>query len=364
MKEFLLEIMAKYNRVPTVSEPDEAHSEDAEERRIPLAVDKNITRGNATALKRRVSRGRSYSSGSYSTGRSDNCDSLNRHDNEEFPMDEAERSPLNVTKKKHVDGNDLTEGSLSTSSSPSQRYPSLTAIYLDSFDLEDDEDELEENLKRYHLDFSATDRVDPLFHNNSGPDTNQYDSRGVCHRCSVATKSVWFFFQSVRQRARQRRAELLLEQTERNWRQSLKICILTNCDATDSGIMFVVVMMVLWIVVLLSMKDPLVRRKGLILGIVFFVVRVGARPLYDWLLKLWQRRQVLLNQQRHVEVPQSSPNRKGRSGDSTDQHENHHPHLTFSNGALEMHVVCGGSDNKGDPISPHSTGSDPTIAAI
>jgi len=309
---------------------------------------------------------RSQSSGSYASIGSNEEEFLNNQDH--YDDSDTEKSPLHSNQNCNdgPDGeNGLSSDEAATfpsrSISPIAIYPSITASYSNSFDLDDDDDDdmLEANLKRYNLDFSATDKVASLADNgtvNNNDGNNPFGSRGtsISNRCTKAARYVWFSFQSVRQQARQRRAQLLLQQTERNWRQSLKICIITNCDATDSGILLVAAAMVFWILFLILVKNPTVSRGGMVAGILFFIIRVGTRPAYHFVIRQLQKR--LRHNQQHGESSQTSPGNEIRHSD--DQH--HH----LSNGILELHTIRGDNSNaNGSPLSA-SVGSDPTIAAI
>eukprot|EP00536_Pseudo-nitzschia_multiseries_P017523 jgi/Psemu1/293071/fgenesh1_pg.1605_\ len=346
--------MVRYDRVPTRTESeDNAGLRDgAAGQSMFSRVEDRKSHRNKTKLKRRGSNDMSLSSASCTSLNSDDDDYLDGGDHFDSADrdNETERSPLtqNNDPKQAID---LASDSKSIASQLMYEYPSS------SFDLDDDDDqdELEANLKRYHLDFTSTENGDYVGQispdNPSRNDRFGFSGRGNnnSNRCSSAAKYLWFSLQSVRQRARQRRAQMLLQQTERNWRQSLKICVLTNCDATDSGILLVVFIMAIWIVALMLTKNPVARRKGLILGILFFVVRVGTRPLYHWFLKSWQRRQLSRQQEPLGLNPESYSS----------------PHRKASGGSFELRVIRGSKNNAADQrTSPTSTGSDPTIAAI
>ena len=366
--------MVRYNRIPTRTDSEDVNDyrdDGVGERRFSPPAEEQESSRNKKTLKRRESNDASCPSAIDS----DEEDYLRSSSNDGDNDDDTERSPLNKNVNYASDvglvASDLACDAI-LSASPLSMYPSTTAISFD-LDDDDDDDELEANLKRYHLDFSSTDGGDYLTRTGTTRTTNNDDANGgsnqfgfsgggnASNRCSSAAKYLWFSFQSVRQQARQRRAQMLLQQSERNWRQSLKICVLTNCDATDSGILLVVAIMVLWIVALMLTKNAMARTRGLVLGIILFVVRVGTRPLHHWCLKCWQQRQLSRQQQRTLgPIPQnSSPSRKKSAG------------------SFELRAIPGGGDsssssnnnnndnNNGDgTASPTSTGSDPTIAAI
>jgi len=292
----------------------------------------------------------------------------------------AERSPLNgrnYAEDDEISGvDDLASYGpvIPSSTSPKQITPTISAVYSSSFDLDDDDDDyVEAEMKRYHLDFSSTDRDASLTGNGNG---NQPPRTGSSNWVLLSAKFIWFSFQSVRQQARQRRAQLLLQQTERNWRQSLKICVTTNCDATDSGILLVIALMVVWILILIVVKNPIVRQRGLFVGIILFSARVGTRPLYQCCLRRRQKRRC----QQLQEIPQHSPGTKARRIDVTI--DNRHNH-TFSKGNFELHTIRddnrkitdGGTNmlnmitSTSDEIQlgiqiSRSHDSDPTVAAI
>mmetsp|Transcript_19540 Transcript_19540/g.54527 ORF Transcript_19540/g.54527 Transcript_19540/m.54527 type:complete len:364 (+) Transcript_19540:113-1204(+) len=353
--------MVRYDRVPTRNESEDV--EDLQDDNIikesmfSPAEDRKST-WNRSNLKRRGS----HSSGSYTSINSDDDDYLNssEHFRNANHGDDKQRSPLNTNVNNSRNGNnihnlkqanDAASDSRSTGMSSQLLYPPTTAMSFDLND-DDDDDELEANLKRYHLDFSSADNGEYFAQNNQSGNGNFTFSGGGNNSnwCSSAANCLWFYFQSVRQRARHRRAQMLLQQSERNWRQSLKICVLTNCDATDSGILLVVVIMVIWIVCLTLTKNPVARRKGLIVGISFFVVRVGIRPLYHLFRKCWEQRRLLRRQQTIGSAPQSFSASHQKAFDES----------------LELRAIRGngGSKNPGPRTSPTSTGSDPTIAAI
>lgn len=185
-----------------------------------------------------------------------------------------------------------------------RHHPSISSNwYSPAFDFDDDDDdeELEAELRRYHLNFSSTTtargNTTVLTHSGNNSPT------AASSRFSLA-KYVWYSFQSVRQQARQRRAQLLLQQTERNWQQSLWICMMTNCDATDRGILLVATLIVVWALLVWRIHDPTIRRWIVLGGIVAFVVRVGTRPLFGYCRKQQQKRRLLRTMQ---QLPQHSP---------------------------------------------------------
>jgi hypothetical protein len=173
---------------------------------------------------------------------------------------------------------------------------------------------------------------------------------------------------------------------------------MTFCDATDRGILLVVVLLILWIVVLFLLRhDVALRRKVMISGIVLFVIRVGARPVSEY---CWRRRQKRQQSSLVQEIPQHSPMGSptsrspwsaGTPDSSTKMLRNSSsdsPYLdrrmngsenggggAAGGGALELHSMGNNGaangrndDDDDDPIPgiqySNSTGSDPMIAAI
>jgi len=217
--------------------------------------------------------------------------------------------------------------------SPSAQYPSISLSYSGSFDLDDDDDDYDD-LARYNLTFSKTNGVASLAARNPGDGNSFVNGAGKFNWCSKVAGYLWFSLQSARQQARQRRAQLLLQQTERDWRQSLKICILTNCDATDSGILLVIVIMIAWI---LTWVFTGLGWGWILAGVIFFIVRIGARPLYHLFLR--QR------QKRHLYQQQNTDTGSVQEDDT-----------------FELHTIQ--RDTNVNGLTATSAGSDPTVAAI
>jgi len=348
--------MQRYDRLVTATESSrdcDVHARSIGENRI--ATDETSSRHNKKALTHR---------GSYTSIEGNEEDFLNNQD--EGAGGDTERSPFRINRSfasdnDSVGDNDLTpvEAAFrSRPNSPRAIYPSIASCYSDSFDLDDDDDDdiLEANLKRYNLDFSSTDKIASLTDGRVNDENLFVRGSENSNRCSKVVRYLWFSFQSIRQQARQRRAQLLLQQTERDWRQSLKICILTNCDATDSGILIVAAIMVVWILAVILAKDSNIRGGGIVLGILFFIIRVGTRPLYHFVLRKQQRRQLHLQQ--IEEVSRNSLDRK-----KLQESEHHHHHLGHSDGILELHEIRN-NGNDANRLPATSVGSDPTIAAI
>jgi hypothetical protein len=197
------------------------------------------------------------------------------------PLD-GERLPLS----KSFDKDDEPPSHVDTSfAMPAASASSRPIMYSSSFNLDDDEDDDDADLKRYNLDFSGS----------STPNTNTSNMLSISmHDGSLAAsqlssdnmtpnslhKYLWFSFQSLRQKARQRRAQRLLQQSERNCRQTLYLCVMTYCDATDRGILLVASIVVLWSLLIWNIQSH--KTVFAMTGIVLFLVRVGARPGWEW----------------------------------------------------------------------------------
>jgi hypothetical protein len=258
--------------------------------------------------------------GNSSSKSKSNQEPEDKHDDDNTTQRSGERSPL----RRSFDSDELalpvssfhgdplagTSGRSGAGDSP--EYPSISDnLYAGAFDFDDDDDdeELEAELRRYHLDFSTTERGTTLTHSYHGASSANENSPTAASRFSIA-KYLWHSFQSVRQQARQRRAQLLLQQTERNWQQSLWICLMTNCDATDRGIMLVASLIVVWTLLVWRIDDPVIRRWIIFGGIAAFVVRVGTRPLCGYCRRQQQKRRLRSMQQ----LPQHSPISKHEQG--------------------------------------------------
>eukprot|EP00980_Cylindrotheca_fusiformis_P007338 scaffold1525_cov142-Cylindrotheca_fusiformis.AAC.138 len=217
-------------------------------------------------------------------------------DDEEEEDEQEEHSPLKG------DGTGIL--SSPTRSQPSTFSP-VAFVRDSSFTFDDEDDEDEENLKRYNLDFSID--ADQAILTNSAHGGTSPESSSQQNVSSIF-QYLWMLFQGRRQQARQRRAQLLLQQSERDLRQSLWICVSTYCDATDRGIMLVVALLLLWIVLLLTVSDDDFRRHWFVSGLILFVVRVSARPLWDYFSKQRQRLRVQSHdRQSHSPLPTQSP---------------------------------------------------------
>jgi hypothetical protein len=283
--------------------------------------------GNPSTARRKIKRRGSHGSSSYHSVM-DNDDDDDDDDKDEQGSSVGERSPLRGTYDKD-DRNDFgapnsgggggggqmtaTTSRNTETTSPNNKpavYPSLFSLYSSSFSLEDDEDDDDADLKRYALDFS----IHTTDNNNKAATFSHSSLHGITESSSQTAPSLslqqqhiypttarfsivkylWFSFQSVRQQARQRRAQLLLQQSERNWSTTLWICLMTYCDATDRGILLVVSLLLVWAILLWKIARP----KGLfVTGIVLLVLRLGARPFGEFILQQRQKRRRQRQQQ-------------------------------------------------------------------
>mmetsp|Transcript_5856 Transcript_5856/g.5704 ORF Transcript_5856/g.5704 Transcript_5856/m.5704 type:complete len:364 (+) Transcript_5856:1-1092(+) len=363
--------MVRYNRVSTRNDSQDFGSQDIEDGVV-------VSDDHSCHNKKILLRTGSHSSASYMSTESNEENYFN--EDEVLTQISTERSPLND--RNNAENDEISEvDSLASSGliiprsvSPKQITPIISAVYSSSFDLDDDDDDyVEAEMKRYHLDFSSRDRD---ISSSGNSNENLPPRTGSSNWFLLSAKYTWFSFQSVRQQARQRRAQLLLQQTERNWRQSLKICAATNCDATDSGILLVIALMVVWILILIFVKNPIVRQRSLFVGIILFGARVGTRPLYECFIRRRQKRRC----QQLQEILQHSPSSRTRRCDVTIDNQHNH---TFSKGNFELHTIrhnnskstSGGTnmlnmitstsdDMQLEMQKSRSHESDPTVAAI
>jgi hypothetical protein len=200
---------------------------------------------------------------------------------------------------------DVTENVPSSQASQPSVYSPLPFVRASSFTFDDEDDEDEENLKRYNLDFSIDADRAKLTNSPNGTTSSHSSAQ---QNCSSFLQFLWYSFQSQRQQARQRRAQLLLQQSERDLRQSVWIFISTYCDATDRGIILVASLIFLWIVLLLSVSDGDFRRHWFVMGFLLFAVRLGARPLWGYFSRQRQRRRLQSQDRKsHQPLPTQSP---------------------------------------------------------
>jgi hypothetical protein len=165
-------------------------------------------------------------------------------------------------------------------------YPTTSNIYSSSFDLDDDDDEDDTDVKRYNIHFSPNSADDRDNNSGGGASATHGDAPGgglpgIVHSFSFPAY-LWFSFQSLRQQARQRRAQRLLQQSERDCRQTLWICTMTYCDATDRGIILVSLLILVWSLLIWKVDSKALRAWVGLAGIGLFLLRVSARPTWDY----------------------------------------------------------------------------------
>lgn len=147
--------------------------------------------------------------------------------------------------------------------------------------------------------------------------------RQCCRRAAAYPKCIWFYVQSARSQARQRRANLLLERQPVNieeddeiipiqqWRRSVLLCCSSTCDDTDTGILFVAVFIIVWGLLLWIIRPSNVKRGIFIGGAVFLAMRLCSRPLWYYTQRHNRKRR---SQHLPQELPQDSPTRGGGGG--------------------------------------------------
>ena len=259
----------------------------------------------------------------------------------------------------------VTAGNNHQSMSPAPNtvisYPSSLA-YSGSFDLDDDDDD-DEALRRYNIDFSRnqdTNMMTSLSHHGSSVSGNDNlhsqtrdnqngggspQSQSLPYHESSRSFSfiryLWYSFQSVRQQARQRRAQRLLQQSERSFRQTLWICVMTYCDATDRGILLVASLMLAWSILVYNVSSQVIRGWLVITGIFLLVIRFGARPFSEYLQRSRSRRRRLKElqenqQQLHLDQQQHQEHhfREKKQG-----HRHQHQHLRLRNDSDDIGAV-------------------------
>lgn len=191
-------------------------------------------------------------------------------------------------------------------------------IFASAFEFSDDEDDDDElDIKRYNLDFSNTyggdndDRVVLTTSFDGSGNGSRSPRSSSNYSLSIPLVSLlpylWFSFQSHRQRARQRRAQLLLQQDQsrRRVQQTVRLCWVTYCDATDVGIALLIVSLGIWLVVLSQTDDDL-QSKIFWMGTILLGIRIGARPFWQYCSKRRRKLRLLLRQQRQRQVQSPS----------------------------------------------------------
>jgi hypothetical protein len=214
-------------------------------------------------------------------------------------------SPANIAKVYKPDSKSVSEEE--GAKVPTESQIASARSRSSSFDFEDDDDD-EADLKRYNLDFSVDDHsmlANPLDGGGPAPSSSQHQLK-TTDDSSTLLQFLWYSFQTQRQQARQRRAQLLLQQSDRDLRQSVWIFVMTYCDSTDTGIAVALSMIVFWAFVLSVMEDEVVKRHWLLIGCLLLAFRIGARPLWNYFLRQRLKRRQEQRQQ-HQQLPLSSP---------------------------------------------------------
>lgn len=233
------------------------------------------------------------------------------HSDEEH--DREEKSPLRAKSGKIVvSPTDQSQGSV---------YSPIAFAHASSFTFDDTEDEDEENLKRYNLDFSMDAGEATLSDSvHGGTPFRNSEEHG-----STTLQHLWNSFQSQRQRARQRRAQLLLGQSERNFRQGVWICLNTYCDATDGGLILFAFLFLAWVIKIMTLNDAKAMQHWFLAGIFFIALRLGVRPMSGYYTRQRQRRRLQSqDRQPHHVVPTQShaPNKLRQRSHSADEEDN------------------------------------------
>ena len=237
-------------------------------------------------VKRRGSHG---SLGSFRSVDDDQINSNTMTDDDDIHPLDGERLPLSKSfdqddeQAPHAD----TSFAMPAAAAAAASASSAPIMYSSSFNLDDDEDDDDADLKRYNLDFSSSSTPNANTTNRNMLSISIHGESLAASQLSSdnftpnsLTKYLWFSFQSLRQKARQRRAQRLLQQSERNYRQALYLCVMTYCDATDRGILLVASIVILWSLFIWNIQSH--KTVFAMTGIALFLVRVGARPCWEW----------------------------------------------------------------------------------
>ena len=248
------------------------------------------TQGSNSGRGRVKRRGSHGSLGSFRSLDDDQININTMTDDDDIHPSEGERLPLSKSfdqddeQPPHVDASFAMPVAAAAAAASASSTP---IMYSSSFNLDDDEDDDDADLKRYNLDFSSTSTPNTNTTNMNMISISMHDESLAASQLSAGnltpnslTKYLWFSFQSLRQKARQRRAQRLLQQSERNYRQALYLCVMTYCDATDRGILLVASIVILWSLLIWNIQSH--KTVFAMTGIALFLVRVGARPCWEW----------------------------------------------------------------------------------
>jgi hypothetical protein len=195
---------------------------------------------------------------------------------------------------------------------------------------DDDEDDDEKDLKRYRLDFSDTAVERSLRVSTALEDSVE--------RGQLSLDIILQTIRQTRQEVKRRRMEQLLStnrDTERLWIQSK-----SYCDLYDQGCGVLAVTATVWIVVTVLLH----KHVALVLGILFVLARLAAKPLYwyIWGRHVQRKRQVtmeLFKERNHVNQSgielstNTTPYKDDANGDSEIRIEEESSPQNGSNGA-------------------------------
>jgi hypothetical protein len=169
------------------------------------------------------------------------------------------------------------------------RGASSTASSVDWDD--DDYDDDEVNIRRYHLEYTIGSGFQPPGHSRqqqqqrgNGTDDplhpTEYGHNTVGDAIRYKIQQLFFHWQSLRQAARQRRAARLLTMPSESMRYKFRACIISwCCDATDMGIALTALCVLMWM--LIGFVSSHTTIQYWMLGTAVFVVRISARRCYE-----------------------------------------------------------------------------------
>jgi hypothetical protein len=178
-----------------------------------------------------------------------------------------------------------TSGPTGLLSRQGSRCASSTVSSVDWDDDEFDDDVV--NIRRYHLEFGNSSlqpnqQRQQRLNDTEGPSDLGMNVVVDCFRCRIrkSFSTLSYHWQSLRQAARQRRAARLLTMPSENVRHKARVCLISwFCDATDIGIAFTAICVLLWIIIgVLKHKTTM---KYWMIGTTMFLIRISARRFYD-----------------------------------------------------------------------------------
>eukprot|EP00545_Synedropsis_sp_CCMP1620_P001226 CAMPEP_0119007536 /NCGR_PEP_ID=MMETSP1176-20130426/3074_1 /TAXON_ID=265551 /ORGANISM="Synedropsis recta cf, Strain CCMP1620" /LENGTH=297 /DNA_ID=CAMNT_0006959705 /DNA_START=125 /DNA_END=1018 /DNA_ORIENTATION=+ len=203
----------------------------------------------------------------------------------------------------------------SASNSPTKMRSPATSQHgrAPSFDLDDD---LDMDLQRYQLDFSDNSMDRKLREST-------YLSENL-ERGHVSLALLYTAYTQTQVETRRQRVEQLLSVTTERDRLWIKIC--SWCDIYDRGLWALIVTTTLWV----SITSLLLHHGILTLfGIVFFLARITAKPLYwyVWGRQVARKRKVTMEiyeqlNQRGMEMGTSGNNQHHQNEGDVSHHSN------------------------------------------